>query len=378
MGNLHQKRTETTRQKPPQKTPRSESPTLPLSHAAIMKLQRTIGNQAVQRLLVNPQPKISANLVQRVKRTDAGTIQRDALDDASPLWWQVSDGYHEFIGKLGMANQKAPTVTRQQWMRELGEQWAKVGEPGEKSDAELRQLEKILKQYKTTIKAENDQAQQYWIELRKSYDDDPVWNRTEVWADYARKLLKETFIETRNRVKAVGDVLTFEDLVMLEARIVNRTHEKNAEKRQHNIDNLPKRKEPRGYTKFRLRMLAGGEVSVGPVGATTQTYSLEELGPGGRKGALTFTAVGAAGGAKAGGGFYSTASEFTTSVPMRLEDFQGGGRIASGGLGPVSYSVVIFYCGDKPAVTVEGLGAQVGLTAGASWMHGLWELRAIY
>jgi hypothetical protein len=62
---------------------------------------------------------------------------------------------------------------------------------------------------------------------------------------------------------------------------------------------------------------------------------------------------------------------------MRLEDFEGGGRIASGGLGPFSYSVIVFYAGNKPTVEVEGFAASFGLQAGASWVHGMWELSSV-
>jgi outer membrane protein OmpA-like peptidoglycan-associated protein len=135
--------------------------------------------------------------------------------------------------------------------------------------------------------------------------------------------------------------------------------------------------EPPRFQNFSIRMIAGGEGGEA-VGGGVYTFEIRENGPGGRTAMYTFVGAGITGGFPAGGYGPSSWSDFTTSVPMRVENFEGGGRIASAGAyagGGVGYSVLVFYCGDFPEVQVEGFGYGAGLAAGASWFHGWWEMR---
>jgi outer membrane protein OmpA-like peptidoglycan-associated protein len=131
------------------------------------------------------------------------------------------------------------------------------------------------------------------------------------------------------------------------------------------------------YQNFSIRMISGGEGGE-VVGGGMYTFEIKENRPGGNSVMYTFTGIGITGGMPAGAYGPSTWSDFTTAEPMRLEDFEGGGRIAAAGVyigGGGGLSVLVFYCGDLPEVQVEGFGAGTGAAAGASWFHGWWELR---
>jgi outer membrane protein OmpA-like peptidoglycan-associated protein len=133
---------------------------------------------------------------------------------------------------------------------------------------------------------------------------------------------------------------------------------------------------PHRYQNFSIRLLGGGEGGeIG--GAGYYTFELRENGPGGRTAVLRFAGGGITGGLPGGGFGTGSWSTFTTTVPMRAEDFDGGGRIASGGVYAIyggGYTVLVFYCGDKPTQQVEGWGHGWGLAAGASWYHGFWKV----
>jgi outer membrane protein OmpA-like peptidoglycan-associated protein len=146
--------------------------------------------------------------------------------------------------------------------------------------------------------------------------------------------------------------------------------------RQYTSNQVFMRVHPHRYTSFTISMYGGGEGGE-VVGAGYYTFELKENGPQGRTGVLRFAGAGITGGLPGGGFGPGSSTTFRTTVPMRLEDFQGGGRVGAGGVYPIyggGYSVLVFYCGDKPTQQVEGWGHGWGLAAGASWFHGHWQL----
>ena len=134
---------------------------------------------------------------------------------------------------------------------------------------------------------------------------------------------------------------------------------------------------PTASTRFRIRMLSGGEGGEG-VGGGVYTFEIEALdGPRGSA-MYTFAGGGLTGGAPAGGYGPSDWSDFTTTVPRTLSDFEGFGRIAAAGLfagDGYGYSRLVFYCNDGETQVVEGVGYGTGVAGGASWFHGWWEMR---
>ena len=118
MGMHHQKNTETDRvqKRRPQVSDHDDwrgtepSATLALSPAAIMKLQRTIGNQAVQRLLAGSK----SNVAQQPKRqigSGVPTIQRDVLSDvridSDDFWVNMrSRVFTRYVSWIGDARAK--------------------------------------------------------------------------------------------------------------------------------------------------------------------------------------------------------------------------------------------------------------------------------
>ena len=146
--------------------------------------------------------------------------------------------------------------------------------------------------------------------------------------------------------------------------------------RQYTSNEVFMRVQPRRYTSFTISMYGGGEGGE-VVGGGYYTFELKENGPQGRTGVLRFAGGGITGGLPGGGFGPGSSTTFRTTVPMQLEDFQGGGRVGAGGVYVGyggGYSVLVFYCGDKPTQQVEGWGHGWGLAAGASWFHGHWQL----
>ena len=117
----------------------------------------------------------------------------------------------------------------------------------------------------------------------------------------------------------------------------------------------------------------GGEI----VGGGVYTFELEAPKTGHSR-MITFTGAGITGGLPANLHGPSSWSDFVATEPLLLDEFEGGGRIASAGAAVGAgggFSVLIFYCGDRPTQKVEGIGASSGVAAGASWFHGWWEIR---
>jgi outer membrane protein OmpA-like peptidoglycan-associated protein len=146
--------------------------------------------------------------------------------------------------------------------------------------------------------------------------------------------------------------------------------------RQYNSNEIFMKIHPRRYRNFKIRQIGGGEGGE-VIGGGYYTFELKEVGEGGRTAVIRFAGAGLTGGLPGGGFFGGSWSSFTTTVPMRIENFEGGGRIASIGANIVyggGYQVLHFYCGDFPPQMTEGWGHGWGLSLGGSWFHGDWTI----
>lgn len=127
---------------------------------------------------------------------------------------------------------------------------------------------------------------------------------------------------------------------------------------------------------FRIRMIAGGEGGE-VVGAGVYTFEIQSNTTS-ESGFLTFKGAGPTAGLPAGGLGPSEWTDFTTTVPMKLTDFQGRGAIGSIGAyvgGGGSMTGLAFFCGDLPTQTVDASGFGSGGSASGSVFVGVWTLQ---
>jgi|GEM_PF-4331185 len=143
------------------------------------------------------------------------------------------------------------------------------------------------------------------------------------------------------------------------------------------------KEEQRKSYQFRIRTISGGEGGV-ILGGTLITFELQAMRNGRPKEKvfITFTGIGLTVGYKAGGYGVSDWTEFRTTVPMKLEDFEGRGVLESASItagGGVGGTVLYFFCNrsldDIPTQSVIGFGGLTGLAAGASGYVGKWSTR---
>ncbi|MCC9076843.1 hypothetical protein FKZ61_012065 [Litorilinea aerophila] len=161
--------------------------------------------------------------------TDVGQASTDVPPESaaeSPLYDTVYQEFWSLVAGLAMANQQAPTVTRQTWGEQLGRELGELGGPGERSDAELAQLLTRAQGYRAQIKKFNEDAQLYWGDLieQARWELERLEGRDDPADVKAREVLAREFAATEKRVDDVGDFLVREDLTQLEYMLENRTH----------------------------------------------------------------------------------------------------------------------------------------------------------
>jgi hypothetical protein len=146
---------------------------------------------------------------------------------------------------------------------------------------------------------------------------------------------------------------------------------------------IEEREEQRKSYRFRIRTISGGEGGFigGGVLITFELQVIRDNVPK-EKVFITFTGVGLTVGAKAGGYGVSDWTEFRTTVPIKLEDFEGGGILESASIaavGGVGGMVLYFFCNrsldDIPTQSVVGFGGLTGLAASVSGYLGTWNIR---
>ena len=334
-----------------------------LDAPSLLFLQRAVGNRAVVELAT-------------VQRDDTKTVAATAQYD------RVHDAYWTLIGDIAKVNGKVASGIRSDWLAELSAGLTQLGAPGEADAGALADLERRLATIRKVVDANVAEARAYWKEVLADYhtEQDALADRAG-WHAEALRLLNLRAKDSENQVFFAWKYLTFDDTAGLGSMLANRTHERWA--RHQDEEEYRRRKQEEAkklpqFTKFRIRALAGGQLSAGPVGANVSTFQLEELGPHGRSGTITFAAEGLAAGLKAGAIGPQSWTDFTTSDEMRLEDFEGAGRMTSAGAYLIyggSYSVLTFFAGNKATVQVKSWGHGWGLGGGGETIVGVWTIR---
>ena len=121
-------------------------------------------------------------------------------------------------------------------------------------------------------------------------------------------ILRVRYEKTSESVDIAWPFLTTEDVDPIRLMLVNNTHLQDArdadaeEKRaEETVDERAKRLGLPQFTSFRLRSIAGGQLSVGVAGLDVSSFQFEEVGPNGRSATLRFAGGGGSVGIEAGG-----------------------------------------------------------------------------
>jgi hypothetical protein len=313
------------------------------------------------------------------------SIQRDDVEAvANDQWWRVNDGYHSLVVDIGKVNMKIKSPTRSDWLKDLQAYWEQIGAPGDLDATMIGRLEAELANYKKYIDQDVTSAREHWKRLKDEYEKERA-TLTDGQGLHPRQLkrLEWQFKETENTVYYAYTYLTHDDLDGLQIMLDEKTHITFVEDQE--LEELWRRRKEASrkvplFRHFRIRAIVGGQLSVGPAGLDVSTFEIEELGPRGRSGMITFAASGLAKGLKAGAIGPQSWTDFKTTAEMRIEDFEGIGRLTSvsayliyGG----GYSVLTFFIRNKPTVQVKSWGYGWGLGGGAETIVGTWTVRSV-
>lgn len=388
----------------------------------ILQLQRTLGNRAVMRLLrakaskaeghppatkskppAATQAKLMVNApgdaygqdadrvaeqaapttIQLTPENQAGdcqTLQRDkAGAGTDDQWAEVVQAYTSLAFDIGMVNQKVMSPTRKDWVTSLSNDLMKIGGPGDLDEAALAREKEMLARYKGIINFYVAQAQQDWKGLWKDYEE----QRAGLNDPRAQKILDRQANDTRDKTFFAWPYLTYDDTLELRVMLEKKSYYTMLDQQDFGEKWERERKglnEAPQFHHFRIRALAGGQLSAGAIGADVTTFEIEEVGPHGRTGTITFQAEGVNAGLKAGAIGPQSWTDFDTSEKMRIEDFDGSGRITGvsgyfliGG----GYSWMTFHPRNKSSVEAKSWGWGLGLGGGAETVVGIWTVRQV-
>lgn len=322
-----------------------------------------------------------------IEKKIAVPVVQQSVDEIPKNWDRIYSRVWNFMTPLTKIIFDVPDPSgseRRIWLNQLQEISAAIGAPGEKTDSELSSIEARLSALETEISDYVAAAQKEWIQLEDlaTAELNELDSKTP-HRSRAKQIYTREYENAIRRVTIAFDYLIRNDYRALDRMVWFNDHYTIA---QGQIDAEAKAKRERearrlrelgGFRRFSLRGISGGALSIGPAGTMIYLFELKEDWPGGRTGQLQFFSAGASGGARAGAEFFTSSTDFTTGEDMSIEDFEGGGRVASAAaafIGGLSYSVVVFYTSNKKTIQVEGLSTVWGVEAGAIWTHGYFRL----
>jgi hypothetical protein len=359
--------------------------------ATIAHLQRTAGNRAVATLVDRPAMASGATaLAWSALRPLAGpapaaAVQRDPDPPiATPASYDaVYHKYWTLISAMTKLNGKVVSGIRSDWINDLSAGLTKLGGPGEADAPTLAALDQRFTVTKANIEANVEAAHQEWKAVWAEYKTEREKYVDGVgWSARVLKFLDDRAHEDQSRVFDAWPYLTFDDIAGLQSMLAHKTHERLANE-QDERENQQRKKDEAAklphFRDFRMRAFAGGQLSVGPVGAEVTSFEIEEVGPKGRSGVLSFAAEGLALGFEASAVGPQSWTDFRTPQPMRIEEFAVPGRLTSAAIYVIyggGYSYVTFYVPGKEDVVIKSPGHGWGFGGGLSTVAGMWYVRS--
>jgi hypothetical protein len=158
--------------------------------------------------------------------------QKEVWANPSDLWLKVNADFTKLMVEIARINQMYPTPTRKAWNESILKQAARVGAPGERSEAEIKELERSAENSRRTFQERSDEAQDQWIEVIDQYfvESERLVELGDPEILDAIAILDREFNATMKRVVFVGDFLVPEDLAHLKYMLENKTHIAQAER----------------------------------------------------------------------------------------------------------------------------------------------------
>ncbi len=193
-------------------------------------MQRTLGNQAVQRFLAAGKPGSvvqRAPAVLRVGKTDpeAEDPQATLAPPAMKRWEKLHEEMATLSGNLAKAEAVSPSVTRRDWLRQHGELWARLGEVG--SEAALAAVEQSYRTWENRIYDDATKAGDYWLKVKDHYHAEVgrLLDEPSLPGIHALNYLSGIYKETNTRIGRAGlDLLVPDDFVQLQSTLSDDSH----------------------------------------------------------------------------------------------------------------------------------------------------------
>lgn len=199
----------------------------------VLRVQQTMGNQAVGRLLTPaPQtnPQNNSPVIQRQpteKTNPAAPPPATPFVEPSRSWESLQNKFEKLMIVVVTLND-SPLVRgeRTDLIRELETMWAEIGAPGEKSDSELARLRNRLTAFEKARAEDRTLALENWKIIEEEYqtERDRLAGSQELSDQKALEYLETDYQLARKRKEAAGRYLRFDDIAFFGAAMANETY----------------------------------------------------------------------------------------------------------------------------------------------------------
>lgn len=183
-----------------------------------VRQQRPNGGQAKQH---------SAGSVPASVHTKPKVQRKPEVAEVPALWHRLSGELSYMAGQIGLINLKTYSAERSDLSVEVWTLSGEMGEPGEKSDAELLLIEKRFTAFKSKLKSINTKNQDGWFDVFGKYQTEE--KRLGMLIDEpesikALELLRKEMKDSMRRVELAEDYLVYEDYMPLKYMLDNKKH----------------------------------------------------------------------------------------------------------------------------------------------------------
>ena len=193
-------------------------------------MQRTMGNQAVQRLLATRDPgsvvrRAPAGLLVRNTDPDAEDPQARLAPPAMARWQKLYEEMMALKSKLGDAETASPSVTRRGWLNQLGKLWAQLGAVD--NETALAAVERSYQTWESGIYDAATAAGERWFTVKDRYHAEAgrLLDEPSLPGIHALDYLSGIYKETKARIDRGGlDLLVPDDFIQLQSTLNDDTH----------------------------------------------------------------------------------------------------------------------------------------------------------